>query len=132
TFGERAALRINDRDLLASPSVPAVHEGRIGRLVGDLDAAFGQSRRPNLERERTFVLGSAGYEQRSLRKAIAGIERLSAEAAPSESRSETLQRCGADRLCAAKGERPTRQVELRALLRRDSIAAEIVGEVWGS
>ena len=72
---------------------------------------------------------AAGDEQRRLGQAVAGVERLGAEAARREGRREALQRLGAHRLGAVEGHPPGREVEPRQRLRARLAHAELVGEV---
>ncbi len=119
-------LGVDDRDPLPSPRPAAAHQparspgpcrgrrGRRGRHLvpfqgGDLDGLD----------PRQAARDSAADEQRRLGEAVAGIERLAAEAAGGEGLGEALQRLRPHRLGAVEGHPPARQVELPRAARRD-------------
>ena len=60
--------------------------------------------------------GAAGDDQRRLGQAVAGVERLAAEAAGGEGLGEAVERLGADRLGAVEGHPPAARGRARSLL----------------
>src|SRR5713226_10000626 len=80
------------------------------------------------ENRRGFLFAS-GNDEGCLGQAIAGIKGFSTEAAALESRCETLQSGGTNRLSAVKCYLPTAQVEGCALFGTDPANAKVVGEI---
>ncbi len=128
---ELLRLRIDDHDPLAAGDRAVSHQRPcVGRIVGDRhDAVLLKRRRLKAYMHGRAIGPAAGDHQRRFGQAVARIKRLATETAGTERLGEAFERFMPYRLGAAEGHFPATQIQLRALLRRDAVDAQVVGKI---